>query len=334
MKKITQNILIALVFVAGVSQTSAQTINLTGLPGADLIFYEDMRYLHNSGFSGYVVTETTVTEPVTNNAYIPVNGLEAGELGYERPAQNYPAGSAVNNRSAKLNGNSDTVNYDIDVWFVVNSIDLSGYDAGSKFFTFSTVSKHRKDGGTNIDNDTTIWYTTDFPTGGDPTAAIWTEITASPIGASAAMGADEQWTTQSVDLSSINCGTQFAIAIRRQSSANGPAGGAYDYDTNRNGSWWLSDLTYTGSTSPLSISDKELSESLIVYPNPSNGLLNIKSNANVTIKSVALVDVIGKEVFRQMNSKPIDVSHLSKGMYVLTVESQEGIVTNKKVLIK
>lgn len=332
MKKITQKLFFLMLSVLSIS-AFAQTTNSTGLPGADLIFYEDMRYI--GGTSGFAVTETTVTESAAGNSTVPVDGLAAGELGYARPANNYPVGDAVDNRSARLKGNNGSANYDNDVWFVVNSQDLSAYDAGSKYFTFSTRSAFREDGGTNIDDDTTIWYTTGFATGSDPTAASWTAITATPVGSSAAMGADAEWTTQSVDLSAITCGTQFAIAIRRQSSSTGPAGGAYSSATNRNGTWFLSDIIYTGSTTPLSVSDDVLSKAISIYPNPAEGRLNIsKLDASINIKSTTLFDITGKEIYNTDFAESIDVSKFSPGLYLLKLESQEGGVSTKKVVIE
>ena len=87
------------------------------------------------------------------------------------------------------------------------------------------------------------------------------------------------------------------------------------------------------NTATLSIKNNEFSQGISIYPNPSNSFLNIKSRANVTIKRVAVIDVTGKEIFRQNNAKAIDVSNFAKGLYILKVESQEGAVTSKKVLV-
>lgn len=96
----------------------------------------------------------------------------------------------------------------------------------------------------------------------------------------------------------------------------------------------LHQLDFTVDSTVLSLADKTLSDhGFSVYPNPSNSYLNIKSNANVTVRRVALVDVTGKEIFSQLNAKPIDVSSFSKGLYILKIESREGAVTSRKVLI-
>lgn len=333
MKRITQSFFIILCILFGGAAFS-QIANTTGLPGADLIFYEDMRFLNPSGPSGYIVTESVAPESASGNSAIPVDGLAAGELGYVRPTNNYPAGDAVDNRSARLKGNSASANYDTDVWFVVNSIDLSAYDAGSKFFTFSTRSAFVEDGGTNIDDDTTILYTTGFATGSDPTSVTWTPISTTPVGNSAALGADGVWTTQSIDLSAITCGTEFAIAIRRQSSSSGPSGGAYNSGTNRNGTWNLSDLVYTGSTTTLSTKDKALNNSINVYPNPVKNTITInKLDSSINIEEVVLYDILGNVVYNDKIVNRIDVSNLSRGLYILKLESKKGLIFNKKIIL-
>lgn len=237
--------------------TNAQITNATGLNGNDLIFYEDTEfYAAHPGtpLSGYLVKITAATVSPVKNALVPATGTAAGEIGYTRPVNNYPAGDARGaGASVRLQSNDGSANYADDVWIVVNSVNLSSYDTpgSSKYFTFSSRSAFREDGGTNIDDDNKVYYTTNFDTGTDPTTTSWTELTTmTPVGNSAAMGADGVWTTQTIDLSSIACGSKFAIAIRRQTSATGPTGGAFSSTINRNGQFFVSDLVYTGTLNP------------------------------------------------------------------------------------
>ncbi|MBD0831640.1 T9SS-dependent choice-of-anchor J family protein [Aestuariibaculum sediminum] len=332
MRKITKQLLVLILFTVSIKQF-AQTTNGTGLPGDDLIFYEDMRY--TTGVSGFEVTISEATLTPSGNSSIPADGLTAGEIGYIRPDNNYPAGDVRDNRSLRIQANDGSANYDTDVWVVVNSIDLSSYDSGSKFFTFSTRTTFREDGGANLDTDTSVLYATDFVTGTDPTTVTWTPITTTPVADSAEMGADGVWTTQTVDLSEITCGTQFAIAIRRQSSANGPVGGAFDSGTNRNGTFNISDLTYTGSTTPLlSVNKPFLVDGISLYPNPVKNQLNIRSlNPNIIIKNVHLIDITGKTIYKSGFNEVINVSRFSKGIYILKLEDIKGNLLTKKIIL-
>lgn len=335
MKNITQNLFFITTFVSCLF-ANAQITNTTGLPGEDLIFYEDMRYLDASGASGYIITVTSAGVSPSGNSSIPDDGLAAGQLGYTRPSNNYPAGDAVDNRSLKIQANDGSANFDTDVWIVVNPIDLSDYDAGSKFFTFSTRTTYREDGGANLDTDTSVLYATDFVKGTDPTTVTWTPISTTPVGDSADMGADGVWTTQMVDLSGVTCGTQFAIAIRRQSSINGPTGGVFDSATNRNGTFNLSDLVFTGSTSPiLSLDNENISATEIsVYPNPAIKTINISAEVNsIDIKNVSLIDISGKVVLSTDYTEKINVSNLSRGLYLIKFEKQDGGIITKKIVL-
>lgn len=67
---------------------------------------------------------------------------------------------------------------------------------------------------------------------------------------------------------------------------------------------------------------------VMVYPNPVQDKLNIASNG--TILSVTITDVNGKVVFNG-NSKSVDISGLSNGIYVVTVVTAQGTSNTKFV---
>jgi uncharacterized membrane protein len=69
-----------------------------------------------------------------------------------------------------------------------------------------------------------------------------------------------------------------------------------------------------------------------VYPNPAKGQVKLLSEQN-TIYSITLLDVNGREVksFNDINSNnPIlDIEDISKGLYTLSIESENGKFTKK-----
>jgi hypothetical protein len=73
---------------------------------------------------------------------------------------------------------------------------------------------------------------------------------------------------------------------------------------------------------------------LKVYPNPvSNGVLHIESNAN-TLKSIALFDVLGKQVLAtSTENSTINVSNLKGGIYILKI-TEAGKTAVSKLVIK
>jgi hypothetical protein len=75
-----------------------------------------------------------------------------------------------------------------------------------------------------------------------------------------------------------------------------------------------------------------------VFPNPSNGVINVELNANASA-TVTVVDVLGQVVYRSNESfvagerKMINLSNKAKGMYILTVEG-EDVNTVERISIK
>ncbi|MFD1616294.1 T9SS type A sorting domain-containing protein [Gelatiniphilus marinus] len=97
----------------------------------------------------------------------------------------------------------------------------------------------------------------------------------------------------------------------------------------------LQQLDFTVDNSVLSTANNKLSQALKVYPNPTNSILNIGTKStNVNIKNVKLIDITGKVIYSNTNAKPINVKNYSKGLYLLRLESQEGGVLTKKVVLK
>lgn len=72
-------------------------------------------------------------------------------------------------------------------------------------------------------------------------------------------------------------------------------------------------------------------EYVAVYPNPASTLLRINSNGNVT--NVRLVNTIGQVVYTGNSANAIDISNYERGVYFITVETENG-TTTQKVLIQ
>jgi hypothetical protein len=76
-------------------------------------------------------------------------------------------------------------------------------------------------------------------------------------------------------------------------------------------------------------------ESVVIYPNPSHGILNV--NSKHSIKSASLVDLNGR-MLKQMNfignetNQQLDFSSLGKGIYFLTVTTDFGFRVEKLVI--
>jgi hypothetical protein len=83
------------------------------------------------------------------------------------------------------------------------------------------------------------------------------------------------------------------------------------------------------------LSNQEFEKSLItIYPNPTHSILNIGVlDTSVQIKNVRLIDISGKIIYNQKNTKIIHVNGFAKGLYFVNIETDSGHVINKKIII-
>ncbi len=112
---------------------------------------------------------------------------------------------------------------------------------------------------------------------------------------------------------------------------------------NNDGANWdttLNAITYSGTTfyaSPgeanvcaktVNISDLTPSQ-IVIYPNPATHLLNIQSVAPV--KNVNLYNLQG-QLLISSDENSVNVEHLSKGIYILTIQTQDGRSHTTKII--
>ncbi len=80
----------------------------------------------------------------------------------------------------------------------------------------------------------------------------------------------------------------------------------------------------------VSTNDLPVVENLMVYPNPSNGILNVKADSK--INKVQLVNLAGQVVYESTvlaNETIINTTSITKGLYMLNITSDRGVVTKK-----
>lgn len=83
-----------------------------------------------------------------------------------------------------------------------------------------------------------------------------------------------------------------------------------------------------------SVEDDILSQGISIYPNPTNNFINIRSiDSNIEIKNVNLMDMLGRTIYSSNESKSIDVSSFTEGIYFLKLQSQDGGVLSKKIIV-
>lgn len=83
------------------------------------------------------------------------------------------------------------------------------------------------------------------------------------------------------------------------------------------------------TTGSLGTSEATKAKATNIYPNPTKGEINIKTDKK--IKSSTVLDFSGKSVLKSTSDR-VDISSLPKGGYLLQVEFTDGTTTSEKVI--
>jgi len=80
-----------------------------------------------------------------------------------------------------------------------------------------------------------------------------------------------------------------------------------------------------------------LSSELKLYPSSNDGVFNMSYSGNSNLKQLSVHDLSGKfiqdvDLENFNNNKVIDFTNLSKGLYLITIESSKSITTKKLVI--
>ncbi|MES2515866.1 MAG: T9SS type A sorting domain-containing protein [Bacteroidota bacterium] len=73
-------------------------------------------------------------------------------------------------------------------------------------------------------------------------------------------------------------------------------------------------------------------QSITLYPNPANSVLNIRSENNESIISVEVTDVLGKVVLSEKITPAISIANLTPGVYFMTLKAEGGAVAKLKFI--
>ena len=101
--------------------------------------------------------------------------------------------------------------------------------------------------------------------------------------------------------------------------------------------------TVNGESNPnIGIDGINESNKLVIYPNPASNLLNLKVNLDVNSNvQVEIFNVHGKQVFISADKEMVSGNHimsfplnLSAGNYIVTVKSDEGLVSHESLIIQ
>lgn len=83
----------------------------------------------------------------------------------------------------------------------------------------------------------------------------------------------------------------------------------------------------------IGIKESEINEQFVIYPNPANSALNIKSENGLGKSIISITDILGKVLIQKHNSDlyqtTINIDELSSGVYLLQIKSDKGFATKK-----
>ena len=82
----------------------------------------------------------------------------------------------------------------------------------------------------------------------------------------------------------------------------------------------------------LGIDDLSLERQIILYPNPTNGFINIQKPAAVDISKIEIYNALGQVIFESEYSETRDISNLSPGILFLKLETNGEHVIKRLVL--
>jgi spore coat protein CotH len=102
---------------------------------------------------------------------------------------------------------------------------------------------------------------------------------------------------------------------------------------NGTGSFVIQSPTYNANNTPLSTGGNQITNSeIIIYPNPSNGLVNVSIPELIPNQKIKIYNQLGQLVMEHeaLNQNNLDISNLSSGAYLLNY----GQTTKKIVLFK
>ena len=72
-----------------------------------------------------------------------------------------------------------------------------------------------------------------------------------------------------------------------------------------------------------------LNKNIHVFPNPTKGLIHVKSNNRFDILEITLVNVFGTTIEINPSNESIDLSDINTGIYFLSLKTSKGMITKK-----
>jgi aminopeptidase N len=81
----------------------------------------------------------------------------------------------------------------------------------------------------------------------------------------------------------------------------------------------------------LSTEDFALDTQLVLYPNPTSGVINLQKPEALKVTQVSIYNTLGQLLYEKNYSETVDVSKFSKGILFFQIETEKGVI-NKSII--
>nr|WP_262909361.1 T9SS type A sorting domain-containing protein [Chryseobacterium gwangjuense] len=290
--------------------TNAQTTNVYNY-GFDTAFAVDWVLTNQSSPAGASIwSKATYTTPLSSAIFGSGNTTTV------------PVGQAGGNNSfALVNFNSTTGAGTISNWLITPAVSVKDGDVVS-FYT-----RKGTDGTTDYPDRLELRYsvagTTVNPSSGAADVGSFTNVgvTVNPT-LVAGFVYPKTWTKYSFTISGIG-GTPIPVkfGFRYYVTDGGPSGSNSDL---------IGIDTFSVDRSTLAVSDVASKKtSLSIFPNPTSDFVNIKTDSK--INAVSVIDLTGRKLDVKFEGNRVNVRSLPAGTYILNIETDNGVSTEKIV---
>ncbi len=332
-------------FTASGTTPTPGSVTLTGLTPSTQYYFQ-VEATNSAGPSSSSVGSFTTSAPLTpqliaqynfDNSYTNINGSApfASSIGTSFVTdRNGNTNSAINIVDSGTTATIPNLPYSnnprtVSLWFKLNSLNGAGFNF---LYTYGNTSNYY---GTYVNGGTTYHFgnTGSHSIAATTVAGTWYHLVLVYDGVNSRIYRNGVLLSESAkSWNTINNSDLFRLGLTENGSPN-YLNGAIDDLKIYNYAVSAADVTSLYNNNTVLGTDSFQSGQLqaVLYPNPTSDAFTIEMESKV--KSVEIYSLQGQKVMAS-TSKSANVSHLTKGIYLVRIEDENQAVTKQKLIIK